>query len=814
MRLIYNKAISIFLTVILFLSNVPLISFAQPIENMVDANQGCYEDSCTDEHHIHGHDHDHDEAQIYESSLFNEDSYNNSYNNLQINNKETLTKTAAYAETAGNVQSSQDSSGDLNYKELSKIIKKHGGTYSENQGLFTLEITEQENREYFFELKFLYGRHAISHYVIDAKNNTFVSKDDFNVGYQNFIETSLKNYVDAKEPFAEPKLPALYSNVYKYTFIDTWDVYPDLLAGSGKLILSYRSAQYVGNTPLFTNETLTAVLWIFMDILLLPVTGGASGFDIARSGIDLLSAFATDYNNCKDLKPTYNVSYDVYAKYTHKDNNKLAYVDTYSTLIRLDDVDYLNLNIKVSNSSGNSGLAYALPDMLNVLFERGYTNAEHICLSGNHNIDPKTGICTNCGYTKWFKITYDSNGGDSIAEQTKFNRVPIKLVGEPKNGNYLFMGWATSKNSLIAMYQPEEWYYDNESITLYAIWKTLDCLIHTYSKTYTYDGPAGHYRYCTNCGYKDTVVKHDLTTIQSGAKHYQKCSICAYTTPAVDHDYNSPYTYDGPAGHYKYCICGSKKATENHSLTHVQSSAGHYQKCAICGYTTSSVGHTYSGAYISNSSGHYQKCSVCSYAPTPVAHSFSASYTYDGPTGHYKYCTICGYKDTTASHKLTQVQSGSNHYQKCSVCSYTTPTATHTYGSTYTYDSPTGHYRYCTTCGYKGTVASHSLSQIQSSTGHYQKCSVCGYTTSITGHTYGGTYTSNSSGHYKKCTVCGYAATSSAHTLSSTYTYDGSTGHYKYCTVCGYKNTTVAHSLSSIQSGAYSEPNRPPARSF
>ena len=71
-----------------------------------------------------------------------------------------------------------------------------------------------------------------------------------------------------------------------------------------------------------------------------------------------------------------------------------------------------------------------------------------------------------------YNITYNANGGSSAPgsqEQQIGSGVSISDVIPVRDG-YTFEGWASSPNGSVA-YMPNDWYSDNESITLYAVWK-------------------------------------------------------------------------------------------------------------------------------------------------------------------------------------------------------------------------------------------------------------------------------------------------------------------------------------------------------
>ena len=79
-------------------------------------------------------------------------------------------------------------------------------------------------------------------------------------------------------------------------------------------------------------------------------------------------------------------------------------------------------------------------------------------------------------YAQWkintYTVYYDANGGSGApGQQTKTYGQGLTLSSEkPTRPNYNFIGWSTNKNAFGAEYQPGGTYYDNNSVTLYAVW--------------------------------------------------------------------------------------------------------------------------------------------------------------------------------------------------------------------------------------------------------------------------------------------------------------------------------------------------------
>lgn len=80
-------------------------------------------------------------------------------------------------------------------------------------------------------------------------------------------------------------------------------------------------------------------------------------------------------------------------------------------------------------------------------------------------------------YAVWeinkYTVGYNANGGSGApASQMKTYGVNLILSStKPIRTNYNFLGWATSQNANAPQYAPGATYINNESVTLYAVWK-------------------------------------------------------------------------------------------------------------------------------------------------------------------------------------------------------------------------------------------------------------------------------------------------------------------------------------------------------
>ena len=90
---------------------------------------------------------------------------------------------------------------------------------------------------------------------------------------------------------------------------------------------------------------------------------------------------------------------------------------------------------------------------------------------GNSSVVYVTGYISNV-----ITVNYNANGGSGApASQDKYNTVDLTLSStKPTRTNYTFISWNTKSDGSGTSYQPGSKYTANESVTLYAIWKSDD----------------------------------------------------------------------------------------------------------------------------------------------------------------------------------------------------------------------------------------------------------------------------------------------------------------------------------------------------
>lgn len=75
-----------------------------------------------------------------------------------------------------------------------------------------------------------------------------------------------------------------------------------------------------------------------------------------------------------------------------------------------------------------------------------------------------------------YNVSYNANGGTNApTTQTKIHDIDLKLSDDiPAKNGYTFVGWSLSADGTEANYQPGDYYYDNSSSTLYAVWSKIE----------------------------------------------------------------------------------------------------------------------------------------------------------------------------------------------------------------------------------------------------------------------------------------------------------------------------------------------------
>lgn len=99
-----------------------------------------------------------------------------------------------------------------------------------------------------------------------------------------------------------------------------------------------------------------------------------------------------------------------------------------------------------------------------------------LCISFTQIVCMSEGYSVKADTSKKYTVIYSANRGYGVPySQTKYHDVPLQLTTtEPSRSGYVFMGWGTDSNSSKVVYKPGDTYWNNSSITLYAVWGTVD----------------------------------------------------------------------------------------------------------------------------------------------------------------------------------------------------------------------------------------------------------------------------------------------------------------------------------------------------
>ena len=182
---------------------------------------------------------------------------------------------------------------------------------------------------------------------------------------------------------------------------------------------------------------------------------------------------------------------------------------------------------------------------------------------GNSSVVYVTGYISNV-----ITVNYNANGGSGApASQDKYNTVDLTLSStKPTRTNYIFTSWNTKSDGSGTSYQPDSKYTANESVTLYAIWKSDDttpptCNLSANSSTIT-----------------ATATDNKGIAYQGWSSSYSGSNSTSKNIAAGTHTY---YVKD-TAGNTNTCSI-SIKATYSYQKE-IQTETSAYEKWAATGY--------------------------------------------------------------------------------------------------------------------------------------------------------------------------------------------------------------------------------------
>ena len=182
---------------------------------------------------------------------------------------------------------------------------------------------------------------------------------------------------------------------------------------------------------------------------------------------------------------------------------------------------------------------------------------------GNSSVVYVTGYISNV-----ITVNYNANGGSGApASQDKYNTVDLTLSStKPTRTNYIFTSWNTKSDGSGTSYQPGSKYTANESVTLYAMWRSDDttpptCSLSANSSTIT-----------------ATATDNKGIAYQGWSSSYSGSNSTSKNIAVGTHTY---YVKD-TAGNPSTCSI-SIKATHSYQKK-VQTETSAYEKWAATGY--------------------------------------------------------------------------------------------------------------------------------------------------------------------------------------------------------------------------------------
>lgn len=167
-----------------------------------------------------------------------------------------------------------------------------------------------------------------------------------------------------------------------------------------------------------------------------------------------------------------------WSKYSVKDSNNTYLFDNNATSASTNRGD-VSINHTVDSGAGWSTSNQTMLGSYSYTYDRSkYEDKVVYCAAKLSGIDVAGGsMYASTSYTipvaLMYTITYNANGGTGVpSEQTKTHDIDITLTtSKPTRTGYAFLGWHTSSSATSAAYSAGATYAENESVTLYAVWK-------------------------------------------------------------------------------------------------------------------------------------------------------------------------------------------------------------------------------------------------------------------------------------------------------------------------------------------------------
>jgi len=374
------------------------------------------------------------------------------------------------------------------------------------------------------------------------------------------------------------------------------------------------------------------------------------------------------------------------------------------------------------------------------------------------------GCLESMGYE--YAVVYDDNGGfNGPGSQLKEHNTDLVITSaKPTRNGYTFLGWSENKNASAAQYKSGAKYSENESITLYAIWKQ-----NTYAIKYDANGGASAPETQIKYGGKPLTLDN-LIIIRDGYV-FKGWALTANATEALYYPGETLLT-DGSKTLYAVWQ-KSEEECKHEGLRFWESDGTSHWTTCDCGEVLDMdlcSGGTATCKELAS-------CEVCGLEYGFLSsHAYSNWETISEPTENsdglkQRICSVCGDIDEEILESINHEHSYSdswksnsyNHWKECT-CGETSELNAHS-GGTATCESRA----ICETCGkHYGGYKNHSYSEWETVTepteisyGLKQRtCSVCNDIEEKRidklehEHDYGNEWESNTYNHWKECT-CG-----------------------------------------------------------
>lgn len=180
---------------------------------------------------------------------------------------------------------------------------------------------------------------------------------------------------------------------------------------------------------------------------------------------------------------------------------------------------------------------------------------------------------------------------------------------------------------------------------------------------------------------------------------------------------------------YKYEPTESRDWSNERSIRGVVYDANLWYTSEI--FYISFNGHNWYSYTNHNTGTHSRLCNICGDSESEKC---DLEYVSSGSSGHYQKCSLCGYRSTTVAHKMTYSYTSSNkHKATCSQCGYTTTESCNSSGYQY-YGQVDGVHKHRTACDKCNHVTGTSLVSCLFK-GTSTVCSQCKHDKGISGGT-------------------------------------------------------------------------------